>query len=122
MGRDGVAGAWPAGDGVVQCSLPKTQSRPWRAAGVYGGIVLVSLLAGSITAELYLAHRSAPRMALPFYNRLYPYVMFHPYESYIWETRETADMSHRKNRIFQMRSEEHTSELQSPCNIVCRLL
>src|SRR5205807_6385626 len=27
-----------------------------------------------------------------------------------------------KNRIGAARSEEHTSELQSPCNIVCRLL
>src|SRR5256885_9275812 len=25
-------------------------------------------------------------------------------------------------RYFQQRSEEHTSELQSPCNLVCRLL
>src|SRR5256885_10847846 len=25
-------------------------------------------------------------------------------------------------RIFKQRSEEHTSELQSPCNLVCRLL
>src|SRR2546426_7896081 len=24
--------------------------------------------------------------------------------------------------LFQSRSEEHTSELQSPCNLVCRLL
>src|SRR2546426_6863262 len=24
--------------------------------------------------------------------------------------------------VFQVRSEEHTSELQSPCNLVCRLL
>src|SRR5256885_10603419 len=24
--------------------------------------------------------------------------------------------------IFELRSEEHTSELQSPCNLVCRLL
>src|SRR5256885_2862247 len=24
--------------------------------------------------------------------------------------------------LFQQRSEEHTSELQSPCNLVCRLL
>src|SRR5256885_6815305 len=24
--------------------------------------------------------------------------------------------------FFQLRSEEHTSELQSPCNLVCRLL
>src|SRR5256885_9481473 len=26
------------------------------------------------------------------------------------------------HRELQMRSEEHTSELQSPCNLVCRLL
>src|SRR5256885_9849688 len=25
-------------------------------------------------------------------------------------------------RVLQVRSEEHTSELQSPCNLVCRLL
>src|SRR5256885_10808110 len=29
----------------------------------------------------------------------------------------------KKHRIFRsLRSEEHTSELQSPCNLVCRLL
>src|ERR1022692_5008967 len=30
------------------------------------------------------------------------------------------DSTHRRRR--QWRSEEHTSELQSPCNLVCRLL
>src|SRR5256885_3126861 len=28
----------------------------------------------------------------------------------------------RKGRSLRRRSEEHTSELQSPCNLVCRLL
>src|SRR5256885_3859495 len=28
----------------------------------------------------------------------------------------------RDVRVHQARSEEHTSELQSPCNLVCRLL
>src|SRR5256885_392304 len=27
-----------------------------------------------------------------------------------------------KKRLLHLRSEEHTSELQSPCNLVCRLL
>src|SRR5256885_11887868 len=27
-----------------------------------------------------------------------------------------------QTRVSQVRSEEHTSELQSPCNLVCRLL
>ena len=77
-----------------------------RAAAIYGSIALAALLAGVIGAELYLAYRGAPRMALPFYNRLYPYVMFHPYESYIYETRETADMSHGKSRIFVYTNED----------------
>src|SRR5256885_8765742 len=37
----------------------------------------------------------------------------------------TAQRLQKKNREEQetlMRSEEHTSELQSPCNLVCRLL
>src|SRR5256885_7630216 len=29
---------------------------------------------------------------------------------------------HRREPLQQPRSEEHTSELQSPCNLVCRLL
>src|SRR2546426_7133117 len=28
----------------------------------------------------------------------------------------------RRRRLRNVRSEEHTSELQSPCNLVCRLL
>src|SRR5256885_4271657 len=32
-----------------------------------------------------------------------------------------ADLQ-RKGQCAQVRSEEHTSELQSPCNLVCRLL
>src|SRR5205807_6513343 len=33
---------------------------------------------------------------------------------------EVAD--HRDDGFHRRRSEEHTSELQSPCNLVCRLL
>src|SRR2546426_8881172 len=32
------------------------------------------------------------------------------------------DRDEREPRVAQPRSEEHTSELQSPCNLVCRLL
>src|SRR5256885_8421399 len=31
-------------------------------------------------------------------------------------------LSERSNHVRAARSEEHTSELQSPCNLVCRLL
>src|SRR5688500_19878325 len=34
---------------------------------------------------------------------------------------EFLDKSHSLDKILE-RSEEHTSELQSPCNLVCRLL
>src|SRR5256885_9535291 len=33
-----------------------------------------------------------------------------------------CDLGPDLSRGFRARSEEHTSELQSPCNIVCRLL
>src|SRR5256885_5342765 len=33
-----------------------------------------------------------------------------------------ARHEHQPGRVGQQRSEEHTSELQSPCNLVCRLL
>src|SRR5256885_13196278 len=34
----------------------------------------------------------------------------------------TAEGGHLVGSEFRKRSEEHTSELQSPCNLVCRLL
>src|SRR5256885_6434058 len=33
-----------------------------------------------------------------------------------------AARAHQSQHVRQRRSEEHTSELQSPCNLVCRLL
>src|SRR5256885_8223366 len=35
---------------------------------------------------------------------------------------DTSDGSGYYKYVFSNRSEEHTSELQSPCNLVCRLL
>src|SRR2546426_6251817 len=35
---------------------------------------------------------------------------------------ELHDLARRSLAALDMRSEEHTSELQSPCNLVCRLL
>src|SRR5438876_8544564 len=36
--------------------------------------------------------------------------------------REVADWTERYRRYWERRSEEHTSELQSPVHLVCRLL
>src|ERR1039457_7325321 len=34
----------------------------------------------------------------------------------------SSDRSRKRTALRVVRSEEHTSELQSPCNLVCRLL
>src|SRR5256885_7311159 len=36
--------------------------------------------------------------------------------------RQVAARQHEAHGLCAQRSEEHTSELQSPCNLVCRLL
>src|SRR5256885_7160720 len=38
----------------------------------------------------------------------------------LWVRSEQAESA--RNAGYTVRSEEHTSELQSPCNLVCRLL
>src|SRR2546426_5308296 len=56
-------------------------------------------------------------------------------ESAVWRDRETAEVREAQRHADyayrlavepapakEVRSEEHTSELQSPCNLVCRLL
>src|SRR2546426_7104196 len=38
------------------------------------------------------------------------------------EVGDTGVAAHERVELGEERSEEHTSELQSPCNLVCRLL
>src|SRR5699024_12641948 len=40
----------------------------------------------------------------------------------LWDTRTKAPRPETTTVVAVLRSEEHTSELQSPCNLVCRLL
>jgi lysophospholipase L1-like esterase len=86
--------------------LPKSRNSWWRAALVTCGIVFASAIVAVVGAEIYLSHTMAPRFPLPFYNRLYPYVMFRPMESYTYETPETFEMSHFKSRIFVYSNED----------------
>src|SRR5256885_14561115 len=37
-------------------------------------------------------------------------------------SRQASACIRSRSTVFRERSEEHTSELQSPCNLVCRLL
>src|SRR2546426_7074594 len=67
-------------------------------------------------------------------STLFPYTTL--FRSAILETRPDLERAARQQRLEQLleelrighvrrtlgRSEEHTSELQSPCNLVCRLL
>ena len=64
------------------------------------------MIVAAVGAEIYLAYHAAPRVALPFYNRLYPYVMFRPYENYTFETAETYEMSHHRSRVFVYTNED----------------
>src|SRR5205807_5099089 len=40
---------------------------------------------------------------------------------YIFRASSSDHRGENENAFFSSRSEEHTSELQSPCNLVCRL-
>src|SRR5205807_9819769 len=44
------------------------------------------------------------------------------FPSFARDDHNTSNRIFVKRRCAAIRSEEHTSELQSPCNIVCRLL
>jgi len=86
--------------------LKKNPSPTWRSILLYFAIILGSLLVGAVGAEVFLSYRSSPQLPLPFYNVLYPYVMFRPNESYTYETKETFEMSHNKSRIFVYTNED----------------
>jgi lysophospholipase L1-like esterase len=86
--------------------LPESLNSRWKAALLYCGIVCAAALVAVAGAEIYLSHSMAPRLPLPFYNRLYPYVMFRPMESYTYETPETYEMSHFKSRVFVYTNED----------------
>lgn len=78
----------------------------WRAMLVYSAIVAGSVLASLLLAEVWLARNGSSRLTLPFYNRLYPYVMFRPYENNTYITGETFAMSHFKKRGFHYTNED----------------
>src|SRR5256885_5747221 len=43
-------------------------------------------------------------------------------EARVAQQRNLVDIDRQRRALRSVRSEEHTSELQSPCNLVCRLL
>src|SRR5256885_9569556 len=56
-------------------------------------------------------------------STLFPYTtLFRSPTSTLWPTCTRLSILVPRRMIVSPRSEEHTSELQSPCNLVCRLL
>jgi lysophospholipase L1-like esterase len=83
--------------------LPRTRARKFLLCSA---IVFASIVSGAIAAEVWLSYHAPQRLNLPFYNILYPYVMFRPIESYTYETRETFAMSHFQSRVFVYTNED----------------
>src|SRR5256885_8788400 len=61
-------------------------------------------------------------------STLFPYTTLFRSASYPWEVVRNSNSGEKEflksdgPQLKAARSEEHTSELQSPCNLVCRLL
>src|SRR5256885_12244680 len=65
----------------------------------------------------FLMIRRPPR------STLFPYTtLFRSKDGKIAEIGTHEELLAKKGEFHRLRSEEHTSELQSPCNLVCRLL
>ena len=63
-------------------------------------ILLGSALAALLLAEAFLSYQASSRLTLPFYNELYPYVMFRPHADTVYETPDTHVMSHNTQRVL----------------------
>src|SRR5205807_4443937 len=83
------------------------------------GFLLISLLPLRVAFVLGNALGFCAWLVLGKYRRL----GFHNVEIAFGDEKSAREIRQLVRRHFQrFRSEEHTSELQSPCNLVCRLL
>src|SRR5256885_10345873 len=85
---------------------------------------LISILRINTTTLLFffffLMIRRPPRSTLFPYTTLFRSAHVRQNSRRLWTQILRANLVARK--LGSVRSEEHTSELQSPCNLVCRLL
>src|SRR5256885_16303728 len=70
----------------------------------------------------FLMIRRPPRSTLFPYTTLFRSISFRLESDKVAALDALADSLDRDRTYLLSRSEEHTSELQSPCNLVCRLL
>src|SRR5256885_9264458 len=66
--------------------------------------------------------RRPPRSTLFPYTTLFRSLLEIPLVERLGQVREIGFRDDTRSLGDEQRSEEHTSELQSPCNLVCRLL
>ena len=71
-----------------------------RKAALYIAIVTCSVFVAVAAAEIYLRLSAPAQVKLPFYNHLYPFVMFRPLENASYVSQETFAMSHFKQRAW----------------------
>jgi hypothetical protein len=77
-----------------------------RRAALLVVVCLGAAVAGLAAGEVWLRMRTPARVAIPFYNRLYPYVMFRPLENTTYVTATTYDMSHRRRGVAHYTNED----------------
>ena len=82
------------------------QPKKWKTLAAYFLAIVLPVLFGAAAFEIYLSYHAAAPFPLPFYNRLYPYVMFRPMESYSYEPPGTFEMSHNKRRATVYTNED----------------
>src|SRR5437879_13873440 len=71
-----------------------------RKAALYIAIVTCSVFVAVAAAEIYLRLSAPAQVKLPFYNHLFPYVMFRPLENASYVSQETFAMSHFKRQAW----------------------
>src|SRR2546426_3238575 len=92
----------------------------FRPAGMFALVLAVA--AASITYRLAGVNWFGSPLSLKShlgFSVMLAFVVVGVYQFYFWIQQNDHFARRRSLRI---RSEEHTSELQSPCNLVCRLL
>jgi lysophospholipase L1-like esterase len=80
--------------------------RTLRTVLTYLAVIVVSAVAGLVAVEIYLSYHAPRPVALPFYNHLYPYVMFRPFENFDYSPPETYAMSHFKTKVTVYTNED----------------
>src|SRR6266446_6385396 len=100
--------------------MTSPKGRPWKGQRVR----CVDRRSSSVTCSRTARHCPCSRSSHPRTSSALPGHTTFSRERAPSPNEWSSTMDHQKPRchVSHARSEEHTSELQSPCNLVCRLL